>query len=538
MRRASPAAPPASPGVRAIRYVVVFFAALVLNLTTAAPTVMEGDGAELQTIAARGGVAHPTGYPTWTLCARLFQRVWPGEPARRATAVSAVAGAVALVALLRILERVRAASGTAVAGVILVGTGVTFRWASIYPEVYALATLFFLLGLERTLDAARRPTTGRVFVATALLSLAVTGHVLFAAAVAVLGVYLLIGAARGADATQRWGMAMALGVTVGFLPYLYTAWADAARLPMNYLRLIVDADAGMFGLTPRSFDAPWERIGWLVFAPATQLFSFYQQPGVLLANAADALAFEFLFDAGPVALILAPIGAMTLGRSSPGVCLTLLVTGAASFLAGVSLVDQRLLLPFLIPLTLVLGILGGMGAARMAAAIAARPGASAVLAVAIAVAAALIPHGIRVIAALEPIGPRHWRHHVEGGPPVRGLLPRFDRTLEPRRTGERALARIPGDALVIGRWKELMTLYYLRDVEGRRRDLTFDPVHLGHLARYARWQTTHDLRQRPFVLLGRSHELDPYLGALDSVAVVPGLKLYIQREPMRGLPAP
>ena len=76
----------------------------------------------------------------------------------------------------------------------------------------------------------------------------------------------------------------------------------------------------------------------------------------------------------------------------------------------------------------------------------------------------------------------------------------------------------------------------MRDVEGRRRDLTLDPVYRGHELRYARWQATHDLRRRPFVLLGRSREVEGYLGTLDSTAITPRLTMYVSREPMRGLP--
>ena len=161
------------------RMLVVFAAVLALNLSTAAPTVMEGDGAELQTVAALGGVAHPNGYPAWTLCGRLFVMAWPGEPARRVTALCAVAGTAALVVLLRILWLLGAPPVVALAGVVLVGASVTFRWASIYPEVYSLAVLVFLVALERTIHATRQPTAARILIAAGVLSLSVTAHFLF-----------------------------------------------------------------------------------------------------------------------------------------------------------------------------------------------------------------------------------------------------------------------------------------------------------------------------------------------------------------------
>ena len=513
------------------RMLAVFIAALALNLSTAAPTVVEGDGAELQTVAILGGVAHPTGYPTWTLWARPFAALWPGEPARRVTASSAVAGAAAPVVVMAILRRLGAAPVVELAGALLVAAGVTVRWSSIYPEVYALASLLFLLALERTIHASHRPTARAVLIAATLLSLAVTGHFLFAPAAAVLGVFLLL-RGEGVGLARRAG-AIGLGVLGGLAPYLYTAWADSRGLPMNYLRLVVEPGANMFGLTPETFDSTWERIRWLVLGAETRLFPYYQHPRLMALNASDALAHEFLFDAGPLALVLAPLGAWSLWRGRAGLCATLVASAAASFLFAVSIADGRQLLPFLLPCTLVLTILAAIGVGRVAS-IRHRPAAGA-LAFAIAVTAALLPHAIRARARNEPIGPRRWVHHVEGGPELKGFWPRLDREWQPRRTGERALEMIPEGALVIGRWRELMTLYYLRDVEGRRLDLTFDPVYRGHEPRYDSWQRAHDLRERPFALLGRSPEVEPYLTRRDSMTVTPRLTLYVQREPMRGL---
>lgn len=517
--------------------IAVFTAALALNLTTAAPTVVEGDGAELQTVAALGGVAHPTGYPAWTLCGRLFALAWPGEPARRATALSAVAGAAALAVLVRVVASLGASPGVILSAVVLVGAGVTLRWASLYPEVYALAALLHLIALERVIRAARQPTSGRNAVAAAALSLSGTSHFLFAPISVVLALILLFRGPRDVPALTRRAAALAAGSVVGFLPYLYTAWADAAGLPMNYLRLVVEPGSGMFGLTPDRFDSSWERIGWLVFGAETRLFPFYLHPRLFALNASDALAGQFLFDAGPAALVLAPLGARALWRRHAGVATTVLLIAGTSFLFAASVSQGRMQLPFLLPAAIAIGSLSAFGAGRLASALTAGA-ASGVLAVLIASAAAFLPHAIRVHAGDHPIGPRRWRFAVEGGPALEGLLPRLDAATESRRTGERALDLIPPGALVIGRWRELMTLYYLREVEGRRRDLTFDPVYRGHEPRYARWQSDHDVGERPFVLLGRSPEIEPYLATLDSIAVTDRLTLYIQREPMRGLPAP
>ncbi|MBI1797507.1 MAG: hypothetical protein HYR74_10700, partial [Candidatus Eisenbacteria bacterium] len=45
---------------------------LAVNLATAARDLVDGDGAELQTLAILGGIPHPSGYPIWALLARAF----------------------------------------------------------------------------------------------------------------------------------------------------------------------------------------------------------------------------------------------------------------------------------------------------------------------------------------------------------------------------------------------------------------------------------------------------------------------------------
>src|SRR5260221_704689 len=75
--------------VRALVPVGVFVAALAGYRRGLAPGLLWGDSAEMQTLAAVGGVAHPTGYPLFTLVGRIFTAVGRGEPAVRANLLSA-----------------------------------------------------------------------------------------------------------------------------------------------------------------------------------------------------------------------------------------------------------------------------------------------------------------------------------------------------------------------------------------------------------------------------------------------------------------
>jgi hypothetical protein len=161
---------------RAFAVVAVFAAALAVNLLTAAPTVLEGDGAELQATALLGGIPHPSGYPTFVLLGHLFGALLPGEPAFRVTALCAVSGAATLAVFMLLLLELGASLPGAVAGAILYGSSFTLRWASIRAEVYAPAFLLEALAMWRAVVALRTGTARDGTIAAVATGLMITGH--------------------------------------------------------------------------------------------------------------------------------------------------------------------------------------------------------------------------------------------------------------------------------------------------------------------------------------------------------------------------
>lgn len=157
--------------------------ALAIYIRSLAPGLLWGDSAEFQMAAWLGGFAHPTGYPLYLMLGWLWTHLLPiRDPAFRMNLLSAVFGAVAvgLVALLamRLLRFLRAdlsgfgnlsgPSRLIAFGVALVFTFTPTFWSqAVVAEVYTLHAAFvaaILLALvvwgERRLmgnDAARLP---------------------------------------------------------------------------------------------------------------------------------------------------------------------------------------------------------------------------------------------------------------------------------------------------------------------------------------------------------------------------------------------
>jgi hypothetical protein len=112
-------------------------------LTTLSPGVrVSDDVGALQAVCATFGVAHPTGFPLWTLACGAFARVVPfGSFAWRANLFSAACGLAALVPLFVVLRRLGAGVPLAAAGG-LAFAALPVAWrVAVVAEVYHLHLL-------------------------------------------------------------------------------------------------------------------------------------------------------------------------------------------------------------------------------------------------------------------------------------------------------------------------------------------------------------------------------------------------------------
>uniref|UniRef100_A0A670XZG4 Transmembrane protein 260 n=1 Tax=Pseudonaja textilis TaxID=8673 RepID=A0A670XZG4_PSETE len=119
-------------------------AAVAAFYVTAAPhSALGGDSGELITAAYELGVAHPPGYPLFTLLAKLAIELFPfGSAAYRVNLLCALLGAAAASLLFYTVVRL---SGSQAAGIFAVGmfsfSRLTWQW-SITAEVFSLNNLF------------------------------------------------------------------------------------------------------------------------------------------------------------------------------------------------------------------------------------------------------------------------------------------------------------------------------------------------------------------------------------------------------------
>lgn len=132
-------------------FILPFF---VIYLFMLHPTVSTGDSGELITAARTLGIAHPPGYPLWTIIGKIFTVIIPfGNIAYRVNLMSAFFGAAACVIFYFIIKKIviverhnekKLYPGIVLSTIILCLSS-TLRSQSIISEVYTLNAFFVVL---------------------------------------------------------------------------------------------------------------------------------------------------------------------------------------------------------------------------------------------------------------------------------------------------------------------------------------------------------------------------------------------------------
>jgi hypothetical protein len=220
--------------------VAVFTVCLAVYAATLYPTVPGGDAGELIVVAQNLGVAHPPGYPLWTMLAWLATLVPAGSVAWRVAWVSAIPAAAAAATIFwsvaSHLARSAPTAVTVAAGLIAAGCFALSPTAWLYAvgaEVFALHTFFCALLFALAL-AWERTRDRRVAIAIAFASgLGLTNHLTLVFYVAPIAAWVLWTGRR-----ELWSRAvlfrLAAAAVAGLSPYAYLWIAGLAENPHSW----------------------------------------------------------------------------------------------------------------------------------------------------------------------------------------------------------------------------------------------------------------------------------------------------------------
>ena len=136
----------------------VFAASLLVYAFTLIPSVLSADNGEFQLVAWKLGIAHPPGYPLYTIAGFLFSRLF-ASPAFALNLLSAILASITLALVSR---TVRAATGSALAGIastIVLGSSTTF-WAQATTANIRMPTALFTAWCVYALVAFQQAVAG------------------------------------------------------------------------------------------------------------------------------------------------------------------------------------------------------------------------------------------------------------------------------------------------------------------------------------------------------------------------------------------
>jgi len=177
--------------------VLLVLTALALTLRTLLPSVGEADTLEFQVVAAKLGVAHPTGYPLYVLLTKLFTLLPLKNVAWRVNLASAVFATVAVLVIYDLLRRLTERPILAFLTALGFAFSSTFWSQAVIAEVYTLHNLFvvaifwLLLQPRRDGEDAGARQARRWQLTFFLLGLSLTNHLTTVLLVPAVGLALL-----------------------------------------------------------------------------------------------------------------------------------------------------------------------------------------------------------------------------------------------------------------------------------------------------------------------------------------------------------
>jgi hypothetical protein len=337
---------------------------LAVYAITLAREITFVDSGELAAVAARLGIAHPPGYPLFTLVGHVFSLLPFGTACWRVGLLSALcaaltcgliffAGSVIGERLLepRVVGRGRAliVALPALAGALLFAFSQTFWSQAVVVEIYALQVLLLMLFLFVYVRSQADP--GRAlaywpwiaFTAGLALTNHLTGLLLGAAVI----IFWIVGYRDRARAEVRCAIPFWRGVVAGLLPLLLYAYLPLRSLGNPAVRW--------------AYPDNWHR--FLMHVTARQYQDAFGKQGLSLAELQRFLAQQLPGEAGWLFVALAALGLGVLVARAWRIALATFVTAGLYLLYNLAYPIHDIAL-YYAPVLAIFGLWAAVGAGK------------------------------------------------------------------------------------------------------------------------------------------------------------------------------
>lgn len=155
---------------------IVFVLSLSLYVHTLAPTVLPSNSGEFQFVSDVLGIAHPPGYPLYTMLGKLFTLLPFGDVAYRVNLMSAFFAALTLALVSRTVRRVTDSALGGVIGALALGTSTTFWAQATTANTRSLTAFFAALMLFALVNYARSRRDFYLVLFALAFGLGITHH--------------------------------------------------------------------------------------------------------------------------------------------------------------------------------------------------------------------------------------------------------------------------------------------------------------------------------------------------------------------------
>lgn len=315
--------------------------ALALYVATLAPSVVSvfDDSLEFQVVLPTLGIAHPTGYPLYTILGWLWSHLPIGDLAYRSNLLSAVLAAATVGLVFLLARRLGSARLAAAAGAALFALSPLWWSQATVAEVYAGHGLAVasLLWLALRGDGVRKPWLALAF------GLALTHHrttLLLAPALAV----ALVGSDPAVLRRPARLVGLLLAAALPLLIYLYLPWRGQSVLSLD-------------GANVATWDGFWRHV------LASDYRTFFQSTPAAVAHPAHSGLRLLLGQIGPAALAASMVGLIALlRRPAAAALLALAATANWLFATGYRTADAEV---FTLPVVLIVSVLAAVGVSAL-----------------------------------------------------------------------------------------------------------------------------------------------------------------------------
>ncbi len=411
---------------------------------TLAPGLLPADAGEFQLVAATLGVAHPPGFPLYTLLGHLFTRLPGLTPAYGLNLFAALTSSLTLYLVYLTAYRLTRQHIASTTAVLALATATTFWSQATTANVRSLTALFaafiiyHLIRFYQTRDESVTTADQHLLWAALGLGFGLTHHASLLFMGLIFGLALLVFDPTFIRQPRRWLRPILAGLA-GLLPWLYLPWRAWAGAP--------DA-AGL--ATWRGF---WDHVLARGFSGD---FFYFAQPDLLwqrLGVMGNVLTFQFN---GWLLLGMALGGLLLLWHERRLALLLLGSFGLHTLITAVYRAPQTVeyMLPAYIPLVLMLAY-GTYCVVRSAYA---------------SVYALRTTHYASLLTAvfLTATLVQGYTHYLS--------FAALSQQEDARHYAQTLLTEAPPDSLILAHWHWFAPLRYLQTVEGQRPDVAVEFV--------------------------------------------------------------